>query len=352
MNELPMGTPPSSPPNELIDDIVLTEGPIPDSIDIPFSSIPLFEKSDLDDPNSVRDIGEAFRKSYAIGIHIPGLSAGQKKIEDLCQAFFSLPKETKCKYANDPLHQDGYTPLMSEWAPLSEHPDKKEIYSIPPNPQCSPTEIPGFKEALKKDHEMKSEIAKKISVVLLEYLRNPEAKIHLTHPHNISRFSNYPQVDNSEQPLTRPHTDLNADSLFFGKDLEFQEPDGSWNFLEIPDDYVVAIIGDQFEMLSAGYLKAPVHQVYSDDPRQGNTFYGSFNPDFLLQPFANCMEKMGVTDVKPALTVDENLHKCLIEMKVEKNPSQEMLKALDKKGALKRAPQEIKDRLTNGTSTT
>ena len=231
----------------------------------------------------------------------------------LIQQFFSLPLETKKKYAlHDKGFQRGYTPFGQEHAKDSPVMDLKEFWHVgrdlapghryeqnyPSN--IWPSEIAEFQATLSHIYKALDETGK----IMLEALTGPLelpadyfSKM-VGDGNSILRLLHYPPIPEGADPRclrAAPHEDINLITILVNattSGLQLKDRDGKWLPIESAPNSLIVDAGDMLARLTNDVIPSTTHQVVNPEgangPRYSMPYFMHPNPDAMLECLPLC----------------------------------------------------------------
>lgn len=257
----------------------------------------------------VNFIDQLFRglKDYGF-IVLTDHTVDQAKVDrayDIIHEFFSLPVETKMKYAKSFGGQRGYTPFRTEHAKDSQHPDLKEFWHVgrelsttspykgiyPEN--VWPTEIASFKEVfldLYRSMDTSSRLLLEALGVALDVEPGFFEKM-IADGNSVLRTIHYPPVkgqDTRNSVRAAAHEDINLITLLVGatdSGLELLDRDGTWLPVQSAPGQIIVDTGDMMSRLTNDVLPATTHRVVNPDD-DGSARYSM---PYFVHPHSNAV---------------------------------------------------------------
>lgn len=301
-------------------------------------SFPIIDISQIDQPESQLKIAQAITTAceqwgflLIKGHPIPANDI--KEMFRISKDFFHLPEDQKEAWSinksyigyNGSLKDRAKDDKMSMW--LSGLPGalRDNISSLPPYWHRHIDAIENFKH---KCHGLVIKL-----LVCFAMAMNLPDKDYFASAHredvgngNGFRMIMYPARDASPGGVTRmsPHTDSGSVTLLFQDcaGLEVEAPTGQWVRAPCLDDHILINLGDALAFWSGGHLKATRHRVTFDGvpfdkARQTMAYFGSANPETVLEPLAGGSQERlkgynanGIV-INPGITVGEYQRKIM-----------------------------------------
>ncbi len=264
----------------------------------------------------VKAFGDALRLEGFVGIYAAQLNPVIHQTYEEMKRYFQRSFDQKILdwQANKGLQ--GFFHQGSECAPGSRFADLKESYYVPPGFKGWPKKPPSFARTITEYHTYMHEYAKSLFKVLHEYLGRPHAEVDQWFSNDantlcLTRYLTLKPTDAPEALWTAPHKDPNALTLLTPgtiPGLQTLQADGQWKPIAVPPGYLIITTGLQVEHKTAGLIKARVRRVVNPGgrltlaERYATTFYGTWKPDFSLDPFDSCLEivTQGMSDKRKA----------------------------------------------------
>lgn len=212
----------------------------------------------------------------------------QKKVDlayEYVHRFYSLPTETKMKYAKSSGGQRGYTPFKTEHAKDNKNPDLKEFWHVgrelsadspyqgiyPEN--IWPEEIPEFKSVFLDLYNAMDMSAKVLLQALGKALDVPEGffEAMIKDGNSVLRTIHYPPTkgqDIKNSVRAAAHEDINLITLLVGatdSGLELLDRDGTWLPVQSAPGQIIVDTGDMMSRLTNEVLPATTHRVVNPD---------------------------------------------------------------------------------------
>lgn len=319
-----------------------------------------FKRSEL-----LQKLGDGLKDVGFIAVKADSLNVLIERVNVEMASYFHQSFEEKMKDWRNNNGQTGFSEQGRETASGASKADIKETFFISPNFEEWPKNRPEFENTMKKYHIELSTYASKLMGFIAEYLGEETENISISMKAacNLLRLAYYPALRPSDEPgavWSAAHEDLNAFTLLPPSEipgLELLSKKGEWLRVNAPKGYLIVNTGEQLQYKTAGMIKATTHRVinpggkYQRSERFASIFFASWSNSFSLKPFASCLsqmtfgmsaeEKISYAKQFPDVSVDDSLISRLIEMQTIKNPSEEMLRDLRKKGLLQNPPKNL-----------
>lgn len=231
----------------------------------------------------------------------------------LIEEFFTLPTETKLKYAlKDRGFQRGYTPFGTEHAKDAKVSDLKEFWHVgrelapghryeteyPKN--VWPAEVPEFEQTMKTIYTALDETGK----IMLEALTQP-LDLHKTffsdmmsEGNSILRLLHYPPIPPTADPRSvraAAHEDINLITILVSataSGLQLKDRDGTWLPIESEPNTLVVDAGDMLARITNEVIPSTTHRVVNPVDAKSSRFSMPYfihpNPDALLTCLPSC----------------------------------------------------------------
>lgn len=254
---------------------------------------------------------------------------------EVVHEFFSLPTETKLKYAGVNGGQRGYTPFKTEHAKDNKNPDLKEFWHVgrelalnspyqgiyPDN--IWPTEVVEFKKVFLELYQSMDATSR----LLLEAIGvgldvRPGFFDEMIHDGNsILRTIHYPPVrpeDVVSSVRAAAHEDINLITLLVGatdSGLELLDRDGTWLPVQSAPGQIIVDTGDMMSRLTNDVLPATTHRVVNPEDlskeRYSMPFFVHPHSNAILECLPSCK---GSGEKYPPITAGEFLLQRLREI--------------------------------------
>ena len=286
------------------------------------------------------DIGKSFTDwGFAVitdhGIPDDLLEAAWAKSRE----FFALPEEVKRKYLiPGGKGARGYTAFGTERAKGAKLSDLKEFWHVgrtlpagdpleavmPPN--IWPEEISDFEETYRALYDAFEVAGRRTLKAIAIHLGLERDWFEPTvdNGDSVMRLLHYPPVENAEGRIrAEAHGDINTITLLLGAEeagLQLLTRDGEWIDIDPPKGAMVINIGDMLERLTNGVLPSTKHRVInpigeaSARARYSMPFFLHFRPDFLIDPFEQCLDKEHPENNMTPITAHDFLQQRLREI--------------------------------------
>lgn len=224
---------------------------------------------------------------------------------DVARKFFAQPLAEKLRtyIAKSGVHR-GYLPTGEEGSEAEDEPDLKEgfdsglenlgpsfRYQIPQQAESGWPEILGFRETVESYRAQMQVVATRTSRVMsLALGQSPEyLSQRAKSPPNQLRLLHYPATQRTRQGVGE-HTDFECFTFLAttGPGLEVKRPNGRWVSVTPDADQLVVTIGDLFETLTNGALRATPHRVgWVKSDRYSFPYFWSFDSHEVVRPLSN-----------------------------------------------------------------
>lgn len=255
---------------------------------------------------------------------------------ELIERFFSLPTETKSKYALTEVgFQRGYTPFGQEHAKDAPVMDLKEFWHVgrdlpeghryePTYPKnVWPTEVPEFHGVLSKIYRALDEVGK----IMLESLTLPldldrdYFNRMVSDGNSILRLLHYPPIPEGVDPRcvrAAAHEDINLITILVSatsSGLQLKDRDGSWLDVESDPNSLIVDAGDMLARITNDIIPSTTHRVINPEgpntARYSMPFFMHPNPDAMLTCLPSCR---GAGEKYPPITAQDFLYQRLREI--------------------------------------
>lgn len=254
----------------------------------------------------------------------------------LVEEFFSLPVETKKKYAlKDQGYQRGYTPFGQEHAKDAPVMDLKEFWHVGRDLQKGhpynaiypeniwPSEVAEFQAVMSRIYRSLDDVGK----VMLESLTDPLELEHgyfsdmVSHGNSILRLLHYPPIPDGVDPRcirAAAHEDINLITILVSatsSGLQLKDRDGAWLPIESDPNSLVVDAGDMLQRLTNKVIPSTTHRVVNPEgpntARYSMPFFMHPNPDAMLTCLPSCR---GTGENDPPVNAQDFLHQRLREI--------------------------------------
>lgn len=230
-----------------------------------------------------------------------------KKAYGLLEKFFSLPEDTKKKYAApEKGFQRGYTPFGKEHAKDSPVMDLKEFWHVGrelaadhPLRKVYPDNVWPVEVAEFKEHFLKLFTAiEQAGIVMLEALTGPlgvdkDFFVKMTNDGNsILRLLHYPPIAEGVDPRcvrAAAHEDINFITILpaaTASGLQLKDRDGTWLDIDSEPDTLIVDVGDMLSRLTNDVLPSTTHRVIN--PQDGKNL-SRYSMPFFMHPHPEAM---------------------------------------------------------------
>lgn len=258
---------------------------------------------------------DAFAQAFGDGLKTYGFGVvsehpiGPERIERAfaqCEAFFSLPDETKRKYTvSESTGNRGYVPFGGERAVGAKVADLKEFFHVGQEQPISgsalrhnvwPAELPVFREELTELYRDLEATARQLLVAIARYLDLPAEHFASTIDggDSILRLLHYPPIPGDADPhavRAGAHEDINLITLLAEGTtggLELRRKDGSWMPVRSLRGQFVINAGDMLQRATHGRLSSTSHRVTNpvgpNISRYSIPFFTHPRPEVMLNP--------------------------------------------------------------------
>lgn len=290
------------------------------------------------------DLGQAYETIGFAAIHGHGISdALIEKLYAESAAFFSLPQETKRKYARpEANNQRGFVSMGIEHAKNSEAADLKEFWQVgqphppvehdpahfPSNDQVA--ERPEFQQTAVQAFEALENLGQAILRAIALHLEVDEGYFEpwVSGGNSILRAIHYPPILVKPSTAVRAgqHEDINLITLLVGASaagLEVLRHDNEWIPITALPEHIVVNVGDMLQRLTNHKLKSTTHRVVNPPrsewakPRFSMPFFCHPQPEMRLDAMAQLVPK-GSAPVEPPISAGEYLDQRLREIGLAK----------------------------------
>ena len=258
------------------------------------------------------------------------------KAYELVQEVFSLPTQTKMKYAlKENGFQRGYTPFGQEHAKDSPVMDLKEFWHIGRDLESGhryagvypanvwPAEVPEFQQVLSKIYRSLDQTGKIMLEALTFPLELPKdffSKI-VSDGNSILRLLHYPPIpEGVDKRCLRaaPHEDINLITILVSatsSGLQLKDRDGSWLPIESDPNSLIVDAGDMLARITNDVIPSTTHQVVNPEgenkARYSMPYFIHPNPDAMLTCLPSCR---GAGEKYPPITSQDFLFQRLREI--------------------------------------
>jgi isopenicillin N synthase-like dioxygenase len=231
----------------------------------------------------------------------------------LLEKFYSLPLETKNKYAKVHGGQRGYTPFGTEHAKDSPVMDLKEFWhvgrEVPASHKFSkyypnnvwPEELPEFKTVFTALYDGLNEAGKAMLQALTFPLDVPQFYFSdmIEDGNSILRLLHYPPIPQGTDPRclrAAPHEDINLITLLpaaTASGLQLKDRDGTWLDVDGKPGELIVDAGDMLSRICNDVIPSTTHQVINS-PESGKKsrysmpFFMHPNPEAMLSCIPSC----------------------------------------------------------------
>lgn len=280
--------------------------------------------------NGLKDYGFIVLKDHTVD---------QKKVDlayEYIHEFYSLPTETKLKYAGVSGGQRGYTPFKTEHAKNNENPDLKEFWHVgrelstdsvyygvyPEN--VWPEEIPAFKNVFMDLYNAMDASSRVLLEAIGKGLDVPAGHFEemIRDGNSVLRTIHYPPIkgeDVKNSVRAAAHEDINLITLLVGatdSGLELLDRDGSWLPVQSRPGQIIVDTGDMMSRVTNNILPATTHRVVNPD----NDDSARYSMPYFVHPHSNavlsCLESCEKNQGRlyPDITAGEFLEQRLKEI--------------------------------------
>lgn len=255
---------------------------------------------------------------------------------DVLARFYSLPTETKMKYAGVHGGQRGYTPFGTEHAKDSPVMDLKEFWHVGrevadghplkkyyPN-NVWPTEIPEFQATFSNLYFKLEQAGKAMLQALTFPLDVPNFYFDnmIEDGNSVLRLLHYPPIPKDADPRclrAAPHEDINLITILpaaTASGLQLKDRDGTWLDIESEPNTLIVDAGDMLARATNEVIPSTTHQVVnspeaSSSSRYSMPFFIHPNPEAVLSCIPSCK---GAGAKYPDITAHEFLMQRLREI--------------------------------------
>lgn len=231
----------------------------------------------------------------------------------LLEKFYSLPVETKLKYAGVKGGQRGYTPFGKEHAKDSPVMDLKEFWhvgrEVPDGHRFAsfypknvwPEEVPEFKEVFLKLYADLETAGKAMLQALTLPLDVPQHYFDtmVEDGNSILRMLHYPPIPKGADPRcvrAAAHEDINLITILpaaTASGLQLKDRDGSWLDVDGKPGELIVDAGDMLARICNEVIPSTTHQVINtpaavDSSRYSMPFFMHPNPEAILSCIPSC----------------------------------------------------------------
>lgn len=234
----------------------------------------------------------------------------------LLEQFYSLPTETKMKYAKVHGGQRGYTPFGTEHAKDSPVMDLKEFWHVgrevsethkfakyyPKN--VWPEEIPRFQTVFSTLYSSLNDAGKAMLQALTFPLDVPQNYFDymVEDGNSILRLLHYPPIPKETDPRclrAAPHEDINLITILpaaTAAGLQLKDRDGTWLDVEGKPGELIVDAGDMLARACNDVIPSTTHQVVntpeaSSKSRYSMPFFMHPHPEAVLSCIPSCRGK-------------------------------------------------------------
>jgi isopenicillin N synthase-like dioxygenase len=229
----------------------------------------------------------------------------------IVEQFFSLPVDTKLKYAGVSGGQRGYTPFGKEHAKDSPVMDLKEFWHVgreisadhrfakyyPAN--VWPTELPRFQSVLSELYFGLNEAGRVMLRALTGPLDVPRDYFDdlVEDGNSILRLLHYPPIPVGADPRclrAAPHEDINLITILpaaTATGLQLQDRDGSWLDVDGRPGELIVDAGDMLSRATNDVIPSTTHQVVNSAgaaSRYSMPFFMHPHPEAMLSCIPSC----------------------------------------------------------------
>lgn len=218
--------------------------------------------------------------------------------------YFHQPLDKKVLDWRSNSMQYGFSHIGREIAPNTKYADIKESFFIPPNFSEWPNIPSSFAQTIKEYHAVITGYAKQLTKYIMEYLGQTREDVegNMGFSKNILRLAYYPSIkpgDESRAFWAAPHVDKNVISITSPgtiPGLQLLTNQGQWKPVLVPKGFLIVNTGMMLQHKTAGLIKARPHRVinpgaqYTRMERFSTVFFATWQDDYSLNPFENCME--------------------------------------------------------------
>lgn len=231
----------------------------------------------------------------------------------LLEKFFSLPVDSKMKYAKVHGGQRGYTPFGKEHAKDSPVMDLKEFWhvgrEVPSTHKFSkyypnnvwPEEIPEFKEVFSTLYSSLNHAGKTMLQALTFPLDVPQNYFDymVEDGNSILRLLHYPPIPAGTDPRclrAAPHEDINLITILpaaTASGLQLKDRDGSWLDVDSKSGELIVDAGDMLARACNDVIPSTTHQVINTPEattksRYSMPFFMHPHPEAILSCIPSC----------------------------------------------------------------
>ncbi len=258
--------------------------------------------------NGLKDYGFIVLKDHPIS------DALLNKAYALVEEFYSLPVETKIKYAlKDQGFQRGYTPFGQEHAKNAPVKDLKEFWHVgreltpghryeafyPKN--IWPSEVAEFESTMSLIYRELDRVGK----IMLESLTGPLGldknffADRVSDGNSILRLLHYPPIPEGVDPRcirAAAHEDINLITILVSattSGLQLLDRDGTWLDIESDPNSLIVDAGDMLARITNDVIPSTTHRVVNPEgpntARYSMPFFMHPNPDAMLECLPSCV---------------------------------------------------------------
>ncbi|MEO0463937.1 MAG: 2-oxoglutarate and iron-dependent oxygenase domain-containing protein [Pseudomonadota bacterium] len=288
------------------------------------------------------ELGRSFAENGFAAVRDHGIAQELiDRAEAMSKAFFALPETVKTAYHKPGIGGSrGYTPFGTEKAKDADIFDLKEFWhvgrSLPEGhplsetmgPNIWPAEVDGFRETFTELFTAFETAGGRVLEAIALHLGLERGFFVPTveDGNSVMRLLHYPPLgpDAPEGAIrAAAHGDINTITLLLGAEeagLELLTKSGSWHAVEAQEGALVINVGDMLERLTAGQLVSTTHRVVNPAgpaarrSRYSMPFFLHFRPDYMIEPLASCVERMGEGSGEPPITSHDFLMQRLREI--------------------------------------
>lgn len=231
----------------------------------------------------------------------------------LLEEFYSLPVETKMKYAKVHGGQRGYTPFGKEHAKDSPVMDLKEFWhvgrEVPASHKFSkyypnnvwPEEVPDFKPVFSNLYNALNDAGKTMLQALTFPLDVPQFYFDdmVEDGNSILRLLHYPPIPQGTDPRclrAAPHEDINLITILpaaTASGLQLKDRDGTWLDVDGKPGELIVDAGDMLARACNDVIPSTTHQVINSPEatsksRYSMPFFMHPHPEAILSCIPSC----------------------------------------------------------------
>lgn len=273
-------------------------------------TIPLFDLVQISQASGeekarlIKAFGEAMTEVGFIGIKTDNLQPLIENVYGEITKYFHQPFDKKLMDWQNDTEMQGFSYFGCEIAIKAPKPDIKESFFVPSNFHQWPAGMPSFGRVVSECHSVLTEYAKYLVSYLMEYLNQSshDGEYSIERANNVLRLAYYPSIKPDHDSLAlwaAPRLDRSVISITSPgtiPGLQYYSQEGRWEWVIVPEGYLIVNVGKLLQHKTAGLMKTRWHRVvnpgghYTRLERFSTSLFVSWPEDFSLNPFKNCVD--------------------------------------------------------------